>query len=270
MATKTQHKFVSVAFRENFNLADLPAEWSNTAHITDGKDSRAKTMLGGGIVFAYRYGALTFVDADPRERAAEIETIKIAFGITSDSKAITEEFLVEESESYKPRVEHNKILLDELTAERRAVIAKTVSQSVAMECYEQLTDSVKSKVSTMVDKLEERGRINMSPEQLYKTVGYAMSIHSEVIGMLHLLDKPDLIWEDKIMDGLYAELRAAFDLGDRFKALEYKLTTIKDNLAILADTVKDARLHRLDFTIVVLILVEIAFSLMIRFHILGW
>lgn len=275
---------MSVAFRENFNLANLPSEWSSGTIVTDSKESRAKAMLGGGIVYAYKYGALTFVDADPGERAAEIDAIRQQLGIPAQSRTVTEEFLVEVSESVKSKVEYNRLIVDDLTPERRAVIAKIISQSVAMECYEALIEDVKAKIAPLVDRLEETGRITgshiwemltmgllqESPERLYKTIGYSIAIHTEIIGMLHLLDKPDLMWEDRVMDSLYSELRAVFDLGDRFKALEYKLNTGKETLAILADTIKDARGHRLEWAIVVLICAEIAMSLMSRFNILGW
>ncbi|MFA5021375.1 MAG: RMD1 family protein [Patescibacteria group bacterium] len=270
MVNKTQHRFVSVSFRENFVMANLPAEWNGSTHITDSKDSKAKDVLGGGVVFAYRFGALTFIDADPGERSAEINSLKQQLGLDLNARVTTEEFFVEEIPEEKPRVEYHRLVLDKLTPERKAVIAKIIAQSAAMECYEQLIDAVKVKVDVMVDRLEETGKIGMSPEKLYKTIGYAIAIRNEVIGMLHLLDKPDLIWEDKIMDSLYDELRSAFDLNDRFKALEYKLKVIQETLDILADTVKDRRGYRVDVAITALIVFEIILTLCAHFHLFGW
>lgn len=271
MVNKTQHRFVSVSFRENFAMSELnPLEWGSSGHITDSKDSKAKDVLGGGMVFAYRFGALTFVDADPGERSVEISNLKQQLKLDLNARVTTEEFSVEEIADEKPRVEYNRLVIDKLTPERKAVIAKIIAQSAAMECYEQLIESVKAKVDVLVERLEEKGKIGMAPEKLYKSIGYAIAIRNEVIGSLHLLDKPDLIWEDKVMDGLYDELRAAFELNDRFKALEYKLKVIQETLDTLAETVKNSRSHKLEITIVLLILVEVAFSLFARFGLFGW
>lgn len=264
-----QHRLVSVAFRDNFNTANLPSDWGRQ-YVTESKDSKTKSVLGGGMVFAYSFGALTFVDADPAERGVEIDALKRHLNLDLTTKVTTEEFYIEENSSEKPRVEYHRLVIDQLTPERTAVVAQVIAQSAALEYYEQLIETVKVKVSAMADSLTDRGSMGVSPKALYKQIGYAMSIRNEIIGMMHLLDKPDLIWEDKVMDGLYNELRAAFDLGDRFKALEYKLTTIHDSLDVFATTVKDARMHKLEWVIIILIAIEVAFTLMARFHIWGW
>lgn len=268
-SSNKQHRLVSVAFRDNFNTANLPSDWGKH-FVTESKDSKTKAVLGGGMVFAYSFGALTFVDADPAERTAEIESLKRHLNLDLQARVTTEEFYIEENPTEKPRVEYHRLVIDQLTPERIAVVAQVIAQSAALEYYEQLMDTVKAKVSEMTDRLADHGGIGVSPGALYKQIGYAMSIRNEVIGMMHLLDKPDLIWEDKVMDGLYNELRAAFDLGDRFKALEYKLTMVHESLEVFATTVKDTRMHRLEWTVIILIAVEVVFTLMARFHVLGW
>ena len=80
--------------------------------------------------------------------------------------------------------------------------------------------------------------------------------------MLHLLDKPDAVWDDPAMDRIYADLRDEFDLGDRFDALEIKLRAVQESLELLLDATRDRRLELLEVAIVLLIVLEIVLGLM--------
>jgi uncharacterized Rmd1/YagE family protein len=267
---KKTHRLVAMAFREDFDLPKMPLEWKSTHSFTETKDSKVKSALGGGLIYAYNFGALTFVNVDPAERTAAIGELRELFSLDPDSNITSEEYLIEEDPDGVPKVEYSKVVLDAVTPERLAVISQTIAQSVEMEYYERVVGKVKTKVRDLTAELQISGRIKLSTRKLYKVIGEAMVMRSEVIGVLHLLDKPDIIWEDKVMDGLYDDLRKVFDLPDRFKALEYKLKAIQETLDILVETVRDSRLYNADLCIILLIVVEVAFSLMTRFHWLGW
>jgi uncharacterized Rmd1/YagE family protein len=81
-----------------------------------------------------------------------------------------------------------------------------------------------------------------------------------VLSVLHLLDKPDATWDDPAMDLIYADLRAEFDLGDRYQALESKLRSAHEALQLVLEVARDRRLFVLEVAIVLLILVEVMFT----------
>jgi hypothetical protein len=68
--------------------------------------------------------------------------------------------------------------------------------------------------------------------------------------ILHLLDKPEAIWDDPGADHIYGELRAEFDLVDRYQALELKLRSVRDALELITDVARDRRLVLLEAAIV--------------------
>ncbi len=63
------------------------------------------------------------------------------------------------------------------------------------------------------------------------------------------------------MDRIYDDLRAEFDLGDRFTALETKLRSVQESLEVVLDVARDRRLVLLEAAIVLLIVVELLLSL---------
>jgi len=83
----------------------------------------------------------------------------------------------------------------------------------------------------------------------------------EVLGVLHLLDKPDEVWDDPLMDRLYADLRSQFDLADRYDAMESKLRSVQEALQLVLEVARDRRMFLLEVAIVLLILVELVATL---------
>jgi uncharacterized Rmd1/YagE family protein len=100
----------------------------------------------------------------------------------------------------------------------------------------------------------------MRTRPLHRFIGEAVGRRSEVLSTLHLLDKPDATWDDPAMDRIYDDLKAEFDLGDRFSALESKLRAVSDALELLLDVARDRRLVFLEAAIVALICLEIVLT----------
>ena len=66
------------------------------------------------------------------------------------------------------------------------------------------------------------------------------------------------------------DLRNAFDLEERFKAIEYKIDTIKETLRIVLEARNSALTQRLEIVVILLVGLEVMFSLFARFHLFGW
>ena len=62
------------------------------------------------------------------------------------------------------------------------------------------------------------------------------------------------------MDRIYDDLRAEFDLADRYAAMESKLRSIQEALELVLEVARDRRLLLLEVAVVVLILAELIFT----------
>ena len=152
------------------------------------------------------------------------------------------------------------LVLDRMTPARAGIVALTVAQSAAVEYYERIVETMFERTAKWVDELERTGRAASSVQPLHRFIGEAVGIRSEVIAVLHLLDKPDETWDDPVMDAIYDDLRDEFDLVDRHDALEHKLKNVQESLELLVDVARDRRLYLLELAIVVLIVFEIVLS----------
>lgn len=257
--TSREHRFHAVAFEQNLDLKRLGKAFP------DAKVSAHELRLPCGDTseaFVFPFGAVVFHDGEPAERDALLERLHDAVpGLAA--KIIREEYAVREEEAADRTgfAADGALVLDEMTTGRATVIALTVGQSAAMEYYEQLVDSLYGRTASLIEQLEADGTVPLRVRPMHRFIGAAVATRAEVLEVLHLLDKPDAAWNDPVMSSIYDDLRAEFDLGDRYSALESKLRSVQESLELILDVARDRRLVFLEAAIVLLILFEIIITL---------
>jgi len=255
------HNFHAVAFVENLSLKDLAAAYPGAVRTPH---QLAFRTAGGGDVYIYPFGAIVFRDVAMPEREAELVRLGRARpGLTSAT--VIEDLAVREDPARKATVSAGALTIDSLTGERASVIALTVAQSAAMEYYERIVEEMFARTGRIVDRLEVKGSVPFRTRPLHRFIGTAISTRNEVLSILHLLDKPDEAWDDPGMDRIYDELRAEFDLVDRYQSLEQKLRSVQEALELVLDVARDRRLVLLEVAIVLLIVFELLVSIL-RLH----
>ena len=249
--------FAAVAFEENLSLRELLPAFPG-ARL--GSRDLSFPTPSGGTVFIYPFGAIAFANVPPEEREAILARLRQARpGLTT--QVVRESFTVREEAGAKIGIQDGVLVLDELTPARAQIVALTVAQSAALEYYERIVESLFARTGKFADRLEKQGTVSLRLKPLHRFIGEAVNARSEVLTILTLLDKPDATWEDPAMDRIYNDLRAEFDLVDRFGALEQKLRAVQEDLELLLDVARERRLMAVEITVVVLIAVEILLSL---------
>ena len=165
--------------------------------------------------------------------------------------------LIEVSEE-KPGVRFDRIVVPKL--ERRAVelVSLVVAQSAAMEYYEEDVDLILARLKETSESLAVTGKLTAKTRDLLRFVGSGMSTHNQVVYTLSLLDTPQLAWEDEKLDRLYIDLRQAYEIGDRFRALDLKLRMIQDNFELFVELTQERRNYRVELAVAFLVALETA------------
>ena len=158
------------------------------------------------------------------------------------------------------------LVVDQFGDGRAAVVALIVAQSAALEYYERIVERLFARTIGLVEPLERYGSVSTRIRGLHRFIGEAIATRNEVFTVLALLDKPDATWDDPAMDRIYDELRAEFDLVDRYTTMEQKLHGVREALELVLDVARDRRMWLLEVTIVLLILFEILIELFRRLH----
>lgn len=254
------HQFYAVAFEENLALRQLAPVFPQ-AKITSHELFMPMEPEGG--LYVYPFGAVVTYDLPPERREAELARL-FKLGPKLTTQVIREDYSVLEDPTLPIGLSDGRLTVDRFTPARAGIVALTVAQSAAMEYYERIVERLLSRTSEFVERLERRGSVPFRTRPLHRFIGQAISTRGEVLVVLHLLDKPDEAWEDPAMDRIYDDLRAEFDLVDRYRALEFKLRSVQEALELLAEVGRDRHLLLLEVIIVLLIVLEVAIALIRR------
>ena len=213
-----------------------------------------------GGVYIYPFGAVVMHDVPPA--AARCRTGEVAQGAPRADRAGDSRRLrgARGSILQPTGIQDGTLHVDRFTPARAGIVALTMAQSAAMEYYERIVEALFERTNVLVDRLEKKGTVPYSTRPLHRFIGEAISTRTEVLSILHLLDKPDATWDDPAMDRIYEDLRAEFDLVDRYAALESKLRSIQEALELVLDVARDRRLFTLEIVVAVLILIELVFA----------
>ncbi|MDH4275078.1 MAG: RMD1 family protein, partial [Gammaproteobacteria bacterium] len=79
----------------------------------------------------------------------------------------------------------------------------------------------------------------------------------KIVGRVEVEEKPDILWEHPELERLYQRLDTEYELRERHNALERKLALISRTAEILLDVMQTKRGLRVEWYIVILIVVEI-------------
>jgi uncharacterized Rmd1/YagE family protein len=249
------HQFHAVAFEENLSLRQLTGVFAG-ARISAHELYLPVEPAGG--IYVYPFGAMVTCDVPPERREAELARLRAAQKLTT--QVVREDYSVIEEAGAQIGIFDGALKVDRLTISRAGVVALIVAQSATMEYYERIVDQLFTRTGSLVEQLERRGSVPFRTRPLNRFIGEAILARNEVLSVLHLLDKPDATWEDAAMDRIYDDLRAEFDLADRYAAMESKLRSIQEALELVLDVARDRRLLLLEVAVVVLILAELIFT----------
>jgi required for meiotic nuclear division protein 1 len=250
------HQFFAIAFEENLSLRAVASSFPQAK--LSALDLYVPLPPDGGV-YVYPFGAVVMVDVPAELRDEQLRQLHEARPNLT-TQVLREDYSVVEDPDAKIGIVNGVLYVDRLTPGRSAIVALTVAQSAAMEYYERIVEQLSSETSSIVERLELKGSVPLRTRQMHRFIGQAVSTRTEVLSVLHLLDRPDAVWDDPAMDHIYNELRSEFDLGDRYESLEMKLRGTQEALELVLDVARDRRLVLLEVAVALLIVLEILVS----------
>ena len=208
---------------------------------------------GESFIFVYSFGVLVFFNVEQDQKEAK----KFHKFVHSPiSKWPREDYAVAvgaESEV----VTFDEARLKEFSLDKLIIIATVLAQSSAMDYIENVVDEVLRKFEYININLERKSELMVSGRDLIKTIGTTNLILQQILARLALLDKPDIAWDAPELAVLFGHMRKLYELDDRFRSIEFKLSSIEDNSKGLLSILQTRRAERLEIIIIVLIVVEV-------------
>ncbi|MBJ6369283.1 RMD1 family protein [Snuella sedimenti] len=207
------------------------------------------------FIYIFHYGMVSFFNLTKNEMIEALSQIK-PFCINYVSEQISEEVQVNVvADTLK--VEFDKIVLPDISEEMIRLVMLNASQSVALNLYSEITEQLLIETNQHTLYLEKKGRLDISGYKLKRFIGKVLNIKNKISENLYIFDSPDIVWEDEQLNKLNSDLKATFDLKDRYKLIRDRVDIIKENLELFKDIMDHKESSRLEWIIIILIVIEV-------------
>lgn len=219
-------------------------------------------------VFIYNFGAVVFFNVADDVQKTVLEKIKQTYVPQVPGYTTTDTFSVEVTGEDKHEVGFNKVVIKDLSYQKARLISMVVAESAALEYFELIVDDLLERTRQISDSLRTKGKLIKETKQLIKFIGFCLVTKQDIIANLYVVDAPDEVWEDQVLDRLYNDLKRMFEIETRYRVLDYKLKLIQESVEIIVDLSKSVRENILEVTIIVLIAIELLVAIFggVRFH----
>jgi uncharacterized Rmd1/YagE family protein len=140
-----------------------------------------------------------------------------------------------------------------------------LGQTVALDHFSILGEEILRKINTHTDLMRVKGKILLSKRNALRFIGTTLTTKNNIAEHLYILDSPEVAWEDEFLDQVHKQLVKHFELDQRYRALENTLKIIGDNLDVYVSYNNHRESSRLEWIIIILIVIEVVDTLLAKF-----
>jgi len=204
---------------------------------------------------------VVFANYDAVAKSEFVQFVK-NYTTTAVNLNLFEEYKINTEEKlHRALVKNDYVTVPQIDSSLLRIVMLNIGQSVALEYYEVLTDELITSSKYYILELEHRGKLSISKTDLLKYIGKVLNVKNSIVDNLYILDDPNLVWDNEELNLLNRLLKTNFDINPRFKDLDYRLQIVENNLTLFTDVLNVRESTRLEWIIIILILIEIAIAL---------
>ena len=247
-------KVTSFQIADSIDIKSFRASFAETVRYGD-TDELFYQIGQNKCLYVFKYGIVCYLGYSEEETATFFQIID-PFCKNPYALRLSDEFDIE-TEAPAINYGYNKIEIPSPDTEELRLIMLNVSQSVALDYYNQQTNSLLDETNSYTQLLEKRGRINMGGIKLKRYIGRTLNLKNRILANLYIFDSPEETWENENLNKLDIGLKKTFDLQARFRTIQEELSIVKENMELFKDLLQNRNSLTLEWVVIILILVEV-------------
>jgi uncharacterized Rmd1/YagE family protein len=212
-----------------------------------------------GCAVLFRYGAVVLFGLDPLEEANFVGQINPLIE-EPYSAPQTEDLEIMLDQGREGVFENGALHLRHFSVDYIQVVSDALAKSVMLAHYEAGVAGAFDLIEPLAADLN-KGRGARQSNDLLRFIGNTLLIQQRMVGRVEVAEKPDLLWDQPDLERLYIRLQSEYELKERHLALERKLSLIAQTAEKLLDILRNKRSLRVEWYIVILIVLEILLTL---------
>jgi len=213
-----------------------------------------------GFAVLYRFGVAVLFGLSPLEEDEIVK--KIGLRVSGASRGDDETLIIEATpDGEEKALPDGRLAVKDLSEARLLVIADVLAKSVALARDERRVNAVFDTIEPFAAELAAKGSPPWKRKSMLELMGQTLLVRHRVSGRVAVDDKPDVLWDRPDLERLYARLEDEYELTPRARTLNAKIDVIGETARALTDLIDAARSVRLEWTIIILIAMEIVLTL---------
>ncbi len=247
-------KIKSFQVADTIDVKQFKTAFTARIHYAD-TDELFYHIDGYKYLYVFKYGIVCFLGYNEIEMTAFLQLIT-PYCKNVFEQRLSDEFDIETG-AQGTNYGYNKIEIPRPDIDMLRLIMLNASQSVALDHYNQQTSLLLEETNYHTQLLELKGRLDLGGIDLKKYIGRTLNLKNKIAGNLYIFDSPEETWEDENLNKLDIGLKKTFDLQARFRIIQDGLEIVKENLDLFKDLLQYRNSVKLEWIIIILILVEV-------------
>ncbi|GAO44502.1 RMD1 family protein [Flavihumibacter petaseus] len=236
------------------DLRQFKAAFTGTLYFSDAEEL-FYVLERHQFLYVFKYGVVCLLNH------SEVETTQILQLIDGFCKNPLPEKLQEEFEidarAGKLTFGFDQVGIPRKDTDMYRLVMLYVSQSVALDHFEKLSDQLLNETNYHTQVLERKGRIELKGLNMKKYIGKVLNLKNRISANLYVFDSPESTWEDEDLLKLDAGLKKTFDIQSRFRNIQESLGIVSENFELFKDLLQYRNSVTLEWIIIILIFVEV-------------
>ncbi len=218
-----------------------------------------------GDVFYFSYGAVVFWGFSQQEELLFLRDLKT---FEREPCARTEdEFTFSYAEGMK--IDEDEIILQNKHPLSKFAVSHGIAQSVKLIIFEESIQRTFNNTRSLPEELSEKGKISLSRKEISRKMGELFIERTLIHLRTEIFDTPEFFWEHPELETFYRKTAHYLDVSKRVEGLNRRLGVIHELFEILRNELNHQYSSRLEWTIIILIVIEVCLALLHDiFHIL--
>ena len=210
-------------------------------------------------VFFFSYGA-TVCWGIPKDLGllALKEINDFAERLTDDIE--TDEFTYSQGDTNK--VVDDEISLTSLDTLTKLAVSHGLAQSVKLGTFENALQKTFNMTKNIPEDLAKWGRIPLSRREIRRKMGELYVERNSINMHVDVLDTPEFFWDYPELDPIYKMISNYLEITTRAEALNHRLDIVHELFEMLGNELNHQHSSRLEWTIICLIVIEVALTLL--------
>ncbi|KAJ8866254.1 hypothetical protein PR048_032097 [Dryococelus australis] len=139
-------------------------------------------------------------------------------------------------------------------------VSNAMAHSVKLGIWEATLDNYIDSIEYVTNDLKKGVKIKISQEEVLRRTGELLALRHHINLDSDLLDTPDFYWDHEQQEKLYEQTCSYFNIARRTRVMNEKLNHCVELVELLSSHLSDRHHVRLEWMIIILIMVEVVFE----------